>query len=43
MITVCRSGGRSSQAVQFLASQGHDVANIEGGMTQWIAGGRPGS
>ncbi len=41
VITVCRSGGRSSQAAQFLASQGYDVANLDGGMTAWIAEGRP--
>jgi rhodanese-related sulfurtransferase len=41
VITVCRSGGRSSQAAQFLAGQGYDVANLDGGMTQWITEGRP--
>ena len=41
VITVCRSGGRSSQAAQFLAGQGYEVANLDGGMTQWIADGRP--
>jgi rhodanese-related sulfurtransferase len=44
VITVCRSGGRSSQAAQFLADQGYDVADLAGGMTAWtawIAGGRP--
>jgi rhodanese-related sulfurtransferase len=41
VITVCRSGGRSSQAAQFLTGQGYDVANLDGGMTQWIAEGRP--
>ena len=41
IITVCRSGGRSAQAAQFLASQGYDVANLTGGMTAWIADGRP--
>lgn len=41
VITVCRSGGRSSQAAQFLAAEGFDVANLDGGMTQWIAVGRP--
>jgi rhodanese-related sulfurtransferase len=40
VITVCRSGGRSSQAAQFLAGQGYEVANLDGGMTQWIAEGR---
>jgi rhodanese-related sulfurtransferase len=41
VITVCRSGGRSSQAAQFLAAQGYDVADLAGGMTAWIADGRP--
>ncbi|SDG04495.1 Rhodanese-related sulfurtransferase [Blastococcus aurantiacus] len=41
VITVCRSGGRSSQAAQFLAGQGYDVADLDGGMTQWLAEGRP--
>lgn len=41
VITVCRSGGRSSQAAQFLAGQGYDAANLDGGMPQWIAEGRP--
>jgi rhodanese-related sulfurtransferase len=41
VITVCRSGGRSSQAATFLAAQGYDVANLAGGMTAWLADGRP--
>ncbi len=41
VITVCRSGGRSSQAAQFLAAQGYEVANLAGGMTQWLAENRP--
>ena len=41
VITVCRSGGRSSQAAQFLAGQGYDVANLDGGMTEWMAQRRP--
>ncbi len=41
VITVCRSGGRSSQAAEFLAAQGYDVANLTGGMTAWVADGRP--
>ena len=32
---VCQSGGRSSQAVQFLAYQGYNVINIDGGMLDW--------
>jgi rhodanese-related sulfurtransferase len=41
VIAVCRSGGRSSQASQFLATQGYDVANLDGGMTQWSNEGHP--
>jgi rhodanese-related sulfurtransferase len=41
VITVCRSGGRSSQAAQFLAGQGYDVANLDGGMNRWMTEGRP--
>ncbi|MGY1833868.1 rhodanese-like domain-containing protein [Blastococcus sp. SYSU DS0510] len=41
VITVCRSGGRSSQAAAFLAAQGYDVADLAGGMTAWTAEGRP--
>ncbi|MGY1825699.1 rhodanese-like domain-containing protein [Blastococcus sp. SYSU DS0541] len=41
VITVCRSGGRSSQAAALLAAQGYDVANLAGGMTAWIDDGRP--
>ena len=38
---VCRSGGRSSRPVQWLEGQGLDVANVEGGMKQWHADGKP--
>ena len=41
VITVCRSGGRSARAAQFLAGQGYEVANLDGGMTRWIGEGRP--
>ncbi|MGR3764452.1 rhodanese-like domain-containing protein [Rossellomorea sp. NS-SX7] len=34
-IMVCRSGGRSGQAVQFLESQGFNVINMTGGMMAW--------
>lgn len=41
VITVCRSGGRSSQAAQFIAAQGYEVANLAGGLTAWTADSRP--
>ncbi|MFF2755522.1 rhodanese-like domain-containing protein [Psychrobacillus sp. NPDC058041] len=34
-IMVCRSGGRSGRATQFLADQGFDVTNMIGGMLAW--------
>ncbi|GGC79440.1 rhodanese-like domain-containing protein [Thalassobacillus devorans] len=34
-IMVCRSGGRSGQATQFLDQYGYDVTNMEGGMMSW--------
>ncbi|MBO1582218.1 rhodanese-like domain-containing protein [Bacillus sp. XF8] len=34
-IMVCRSGGRSSRAVQFLESNGFQVINMTGGMLDW--------
>jgi len=34
-VVVCRSGGRSGRAVQFLESQGLRVVNMVGGMLKW--------
>ncbi|WP_433773946.1 rhodanese-like domain-containing protein [Bacillus wiedmannii] len=34
-IIVCRSGGRSARAVQFLESYGFQVINMVGGMLAW--------
>src|SRR5699024_89787 len=32
---VCRSGGRSSAACEFLIDQGYNVTNMTGGMLAW--------
>ncbi len=40
-LVVCRVGARSAQAVGYLAQHGHDVVNLEGGMLEWEAAGRP--
>jgi rhodanese-related sulfurtransferase len=40
-LVVCKVGGRSAQAVAYLRQQGHDVVNLEGGMVDWAAAGRP--
>jgi rhodanese-related sulfurtransferase len=34
-IMVCRSGGRSGRAAQFLESRGFQVINMTGGMLAW--------
>ena len=36
---VCRSGGRSGQACEFLTAQGRNVVNVAGGMLAWAAAG----
>lgn len=41
ILVVCKAGGRSAQACQYLAQQGHVVINLAGGMLDWEAGGRP--
>lgn len=41
LAVVCRSGGRSSRAVQWLVMQGFDVCNVEGGMRAWSEAGKP--
>ncbi|MGM0878654.1 MAG: rhodanese-like domain-containing protein [Bacillota bacterium] len=34
-ILVCRSGGRSGRATEFLESQGYNVINMQDGMLSW--------
>jgi glyoxylase-like metal-dependent hydrolase (beta-lactamase superfamily II)/rhodanese-related sulfurtransferase len=42
VVTVCRSGARSAQAVVLLQKSGFvDVANLTGGMVRWGAEGHP--
>jgi rhodanese-related sulfurtransferase len=41
VLIVCKVGGRSAQAVAYLAQQGHDVVNLDGGLLDWEAAGRP--
>ena len=38
---VCAVGGRSAHAAAFLARQGHDAVNVEGGTDAWVAAGYP--
>lgn len=34
-VVLCKAGGRSAQATSFLAEQGFDVTNMDGGMLAW--------
>lgn len=44
VVIMCRSGGRSSKAVQFLQSQGfEEVYNLKGGMKAWAKEIEPGT
>ena len=40
LAVVCRAGARSAQAVAWLAGQGVDAVNVDGGMQAWEASGR---
>lgn len=35
IVMVCRSGGRSHRATQYLQEMGYDVSNMVGGMLAW--------
>ena len=37
VIAICRAGGRSQQAAEFLRAQGIDAVNMAGGMWAWAA------
>jgi len=37
---ICRSGGRSMQACNYLVGQGIDVVNVTGGLMAWISSAR---
>lgn len=41
LLVVCTVGGRSAHAVAYLAQQGHDAVNLDGGLLDWEATGRP--
>ena len=36
---ICRSGGRSGQACDYLGAQGVEAVNVTGGMLAWVAAG----
>ncbi|KAA2248892.1 rhodanese-like domain-containing protein [Solihabitans fulvus] len=41
VLVICRSGGRSARVTAYLNANGWDAVNVDGGMSQWAAAGRP--
>jgi len=39
VVAVCRAGGRSQKAAEFLRAQGVDAVNLVGGMRAWAEAG----
>jgi rhodanese-related sulfurtransferase len=40
-LVVCKVGSRSARVVGWLTQQGRDAVNLDGGMLDWQAAGRP--
>ena len=38
---ICKSGGRSAKAVEYLRQRGVDAVNVSGGTMAWIEAGKP--
>lgn len=41
VLVICKVGGRSRKAAEFLRTQGIDAVNIAGGTMAWIDAGEP--
>jgi rhodanese-related sulfurtransferase len=41
VLVVCKVGARSAQATGYLVQHGVDAVNLDGGMLDWEAAGRP--
>jgi rhodanese-related sulfurtransferase len=41
LYVICRTGGRSFRAAQWLVAQGYSAFNVAGGMDQWLESGFP--
>jgi rhodanese-related sulfurtransferase len=41
LYVICRTGGRSYRAAQWLVGQGYTAMNVAGGMDQWLESGKP--
>ena len=38
---ICKTGGRSAKAVEFLNGNGYDTVNVAGGSLAWVDAGQP--
>ena len=36
---ICQVGGRSARVAEALQARGHDVTNVDGGTSDWVAAG----
>jgi rhodanese-related sulfurtransferase len=41
LVVVCRSGHRSAQVTAWLRRQGFEAYNLDGGLLEWSAAGKP--
>jgi rhodanese-related sulfurtransferase len=41
VLVVCKVGARSAQVAQYLQQQGIEAFNLDGGLLEWQAAGRP--
>jgi rhodanese-related sulfurtransferase len=41
LYVVCHAGGRSLRVAQYLARNGYEPINVDGGMLSWAGAGRP--
>jgi rhodanese-related sulfurtransferase len=41
LYVICKAGGRSAKVAEFLARDGFEPINVEGGMLAWAGAGRP--
>ena len=41
LYVICRTGGRSFRAAQWLVGHGYSAMNVAGGMDQWLENGLP--
>ncbi|MDQ0754627.1 rhodanese-like domain-containing protein [Arthrobacter sp. B3I4] len=41
LYVICRTGGRSFRAAQWLVGNGYSALNVAGGMDQWLENGLP--